>query len=51
MFLIQNVVAKGCGPNHDYAMIVTTAMIRSLDVQKEFPMSLESLGVDMFEPR
>lgn len=49
--LTQNVVAKGPGPNRDYAIIVNTSTIRSRDVWKEFPTSLESLGADLFEPR
>ena len=47
---MQSVVGKGPGPNHDYALVMNIT-IHNQDVWEEFPMSLESLRVDLFEPR
>ncbi|KAF8554498.1 FAD/NAD(P)-binding domain-containing protein, partial [Imleria badia] len=43
-------VLTGPGPNYDYALVLNLT-IHSEDVLEEFPMSLESLRVDLFEPR
>ncbi|KAG6373066.1 hypothetical protein JVT61DRAFT_7127 [Boletus reticuloceps] len=43
-------ILTGPGPNHDYALVMNIT-IHDEDDWEEFPMSLESLRVDLFEPR